>query len=622
MYPSRFVSVTAPNFCPGWASYGDIKTDLKQCQIMISFNAIVQNMKIASFLLALLVAFQSESNTIRAHDVDKSNSVATYCANGLDFVSINQFKDFIEEFKQKSEIELSHEKIDKHCIKHRQAILDMEEIVSIRNVCDAYKIDSMVDYHKKYLKTSKLSTQSKPMTRKFFTKYAIQVAYTCKRNLLRNLELAREELRDRSKVFEEARDRVYRDEPSIQSNIKLIEEQPDDPAATNVKPRDEAELTLSEYREALTKLRRPEDILTFERKDCKTSSHRKITIARDELQIFFKPALMCHQLNRYYAGSILSIAKLANIGYSAIDGDLDVQLIDNQTVRDWLIVVQVCDPMLYMSMSRIEDDKAIIDTCSEKVASIEPMVFEDDLMELEPCALNEMVPKSEATRDAAQKLMKSALKRMAKANMMRQLGVGMKKSTIFKKSLKILSSRGYSNNAKSPNQQSESFSQSFTGSLHVGHGVQNLLNPPMTDRESFENLMEVISEERRSEQEERAMKSNSDDEAMSAFDPVSSLIGAITVMAIMLGFEWLFFVIMTLAARICHNLYFNFNNMLTFPPKVLSWSDADFARFNDRLEKIDEDDLYEYDELNSDERQQRVLLAKVFGKPPPMLYRE
>jgi len=552
------------------------------------------------------------------------DAIERYCENELDFESVDHFESFIADFKVKSKLEFHEEKVPRICLNDREAILELDGLISRTEVCDPDKVERLIAYHKRHFRSNPLFNLNKPVTRRFFTKYAIQVAYTCKKNLLKNLDMAREELTARSRVFDEARERVYSEEPSIKSNIKLIEEQPEDPVSTNVKPQDEAELTLNEYREALTKLNRVEDILIFDRDDCESGRHRETIITTDKLQLFFKPAVMCHQLHRYYAGSLLTIAKLANYGYMALDETLDSQIVESPQLKDWIVAVQVCDPLLFMSTKEIRDEVAIIDTCSPRVSAIEPIVYGDNFTDFDNELLKSMIPRSRASRARARSLMKSALRRMARMDMMKQLENGAKKKNVFSRSLALLSS--YKTGSKFKSQSDFSLGAGSTGgfSIRVSGSMSTVLpgnkfvQRSLSDEESYELLKQAINGDVRREVDE----GNEIDGAVSVFDPVSSLVTSLTVMVIMLSFEWLFFIIMTLAARICYRMYFNFENLLTFPPKFLSWSDADFARFSDRTERVDEDDLFDYEELSPDEQRQRELLSQVFGRPPPMLYKD
>lgn len=594
----------------------------KQQQQQIILLVLIQG-----FILVILNHNKTNSEFVgqqtKTNCSNQSNLVVCWCQNGLDFTSLQDYRSFIEQFKVKTHEQLRQDKVATGCLKYRDAILELESLIQTQDVCDPNKIDALIDYHLENFKSSSIfaSSRSKPIMHKFFAKYAIQVAYICKKNLIKNLELSREELGARSKVFEEAREKIYNDEPSIKSNIKLIMEQPDEPMATNVKPKDDAEMTLNEYRDALTKLKRPEDILTFDRRQCERSSSRRVNISKEKVQTFFKPAMMCLQLARYYSGNILSIAKLANAGYVAVDDELDVRLADDPMVRNWIIAAQVCEPMLYMRTERVEGDWAIIDTCSERVVSIESMAFEDNFDELDNEMLIEMLPKSEATRNNAQAIMKSVIKKMAKKNLMKELKSGkIKKRSIFSKSLNMLGGPLGPSGSSSIMQMNTA---STSCRLSNGAIDVSLLNEQSTgqsfDEGSFEELMKVLSDKTELSNSDHATSDDSSEGAVSMFDPLTSLASTLTVLAVMLTFEWLFFIVMTLAARICHQLSFNFDNILTFPPKVLSWSDADFTQYNDNLEKIDEDDFFDYDELNPDEQRQRDLLAKVFGKPPPRL---
>lgn len=595
-------------------------------------------------LAAIAVAAEEQTKQL----IKEYVSVEDSCANGLNFGSVREFMKFFEAYKQLEEEQLRALKVHKRCVKDRQAILELGDVLVTDMVCDPMKIDEFIDYHKKHIGSqpsafsSLFTDSSKPITRLFFRKYAIQVAHICKRNLAKNMAEAREELKARSKVFEEARDRVYNDEPSIKSNIKLIEEQPDYPPSVNVKPRDDTELALSEYREALTRLRRPEDILVFDRDECLKSKTRETLVSSDKLNTFFKPALMCHQLHRHYAGSVLSIARLANHGYVAVDEELDNKIADDASLRDWIIAAQVCEPMLYMAAAQKakprDDGMTVVDTCAEKVSAIELSVYEDNFDDFDEAALEEMLPRSKPTRESAQKIMNSALKKMAKMDLMRQLrkSGSSNKRSIFSKSLSVLKSytsgsSGAQDQLSARQQRNPSslntFSIQLSGELQkaVGPLDDAFVEPQLSDKQAYELLMTSLVEkpERSSSSNgELAPQDNGIDQAVAYFDPVSSLLTTLIVLAIMLTFEWIFFVVMTLAARLCHHLYFNFENLLTFPPKFLSWSDADFARFSDKVEQIDEDDFYDYDELTHDERQQRDLLSKVFGRPPPMLYRD
>lgn len=596
---------------------------------MNSFRPLARNVNVYQFLAAVIITLLyldgfscSESNLALIKEA---------CDNGLDFDKIAQYKEFVEIFKYLDEQQLKANKINKVCLADRQAILELDDIITKNYVCEIFKIDKIIEYHKKFFKLSLFSSTTKPVTHKFFVKYAIQVAYTCKKNLLTNLSISREELRARRKTFEQARDRVYHEEPTIKSNIKLIEEQPDLPASSNVRPHDEAELTMGEYREALVKLQRPEDILTFEPDECKSGSKRHETMVQhDKVELFFKPALMCHQLHRYYAGSILSLARLANHGYMALDEELDAQIQSDPVVRDWVIAVQVCEPMLFMTTKTFRGDMAIIDTCSSKVNAIEALVFDDHIGELESDLLDRLVPKSQATRGQAQKLMKSAYKRMAKIDLMKQLKSGAKRKSIFSKSLSILTNQNAAAELSNSSSRSraDSFSKHFTiqlsGDMAVTSGMEDrttkdFVRHDLTDEESFELLQNFVDTKHSTGS---TGSKNDIDKPVAFADPLSSLASSLAIFAIMLSFEWLFFIVMTLAARICNQLHFDFGSVLTFPPKFLSWSDADFASYNEQMEKMDEDDFFDYDELTPDEKKQRDLLNKLFGKPPPMVFRE
>lgn len=578
----------------------------------------------------ILILFALSVTECKSQDL-----VEKYCKLGLNFESINEFEKFMSEFLKLSNDQLASRKSLKICASDSEAIRALAELITTKDVCDMQRIDQLIAYHKQFfIKKGILRSHRKLITHEFFTRYAIQVALVCKRNLFKNLELARAELKDRSKVFEEAKERVYNDEPAIKSNIKLIEEQPDDPPTSNVKPRDEAEITLSEYREALAHLKQPEDILTFDPEECKNRKGTETLISKDKIQTFFKPALMCHQLHRYYAGSILSIAKLANIGYVAPQVELDNRIADDPIIREWIVAVQVCEPMMHMKGNEAtRGEMVVVDTCSEKISAIEPIVYEDSFDDFENSLLDELIPKSEATRRHAQKIMKSMLKKMAKVNLMKQLKSGGSKKSIFKRSLMMATHKesqyvGGRSSKRSATMSSEQLAR-LTAEL-TEHGNEHLkieelsgttsMPSRMSEEDAYNTLMEVVLTDDK-QMQCPASEDNGIDEPVS-FDPLSSLASSLLIMAIMLVFEWVFFIVMTVAARVCHELHLNFENMLTFPPKVLSFSETDFARFTEQLEYADDDDFFDYEEQNPEEERRRELLAKVFGRPPPIISRD
>lgn len=561
---------------------------------------------------------------------DSFKLITSSCQRGLDFDGIEEFHKFIEVFRQVKSFDRDS-KIPYDCRTGRQAILDLEQLVVKDDVCDRSKVTKLIDYHKKYMapKGFLLGPSNKVVTSKFFQKYAIQVAYTCKKNLIRNLRRAQEELKALGRVLEEAKEKVYMQEPTIKANMDLLEERLDDPSSANVKPSNDVELGLNEYREALTKLSRPEDILTFDPDDCRSNQNREIKVSSDKVSIFFKPILMCHQLHRYFGGSILSIARLANYGYMAIDEELDAELLASATIRDWIVATQVCDPMVYMKSSISKDEWTFVDTCANEVEAIEVLVFDDDIEELEVNKLEQFIPKSEATRSHAQRLMKSALRKMAKIDLMRQISEDTSNRSIFKKSLRALASRRKSIGSMGVKQEfmvklqddlSKPISPTATldqVELYKGEFKQ----PPIPEQEAFKLLEQMVSEGQETSRLQAQCGLDRSDQPVS-FEVMSHVASIATILAIMITFEWIFFIVMTLAARLCHHLYFNFEHMLTFPPKILSWSDADFARLTDKMNKMDEDDYLDFEELSQQEQEQRLLLAKVFGNPPPMLYKD
>lgn len=595
---------------------------------------LLRLVRVGTYLLIVLIclinftlhetdAFKTTTKAAIKAPVANMEVITIACKLGLDFADINEFKVFIEEFKLATEEQLQQERVASKCIKQREAILELEKLIVTDHVCDTSQIDNLISYHTRYLKSSRLNVfAGKPITQKFFSKYAILVAYTCKRNLIKNLEESRELLRGQEQSLEQAKEKIYRDSPELKSNINLIMEQPDAPSNTNAKETSETEQTLGEYREALTRLKRPEDILTFERSECEKSSSRRAEIVASEMQMFFKPTLVCLNLAQYYSGSVLSIARLANYGYTAYDAELDVKLADSALVKDWIVAVQICEPMLYMRTEKIDQEVAVIDTCSERVTTPENMlVFDDKLEDFDNERLEEWLRRSEASRPNNQKIMRSTMKKLAKANLLRQIKrSNMKVWTILKIGFKeMMSSSTYKVDMLSTTRQVSQ--QLSKGSINTEGLWENKKSGEQAAQEALDTLMAAVEDD---DETKRSNRADDDDELDGAvgFSIEASLLTSLTLWAITMTFEWIFFVVMTLAARICHRMNFDFDSMLVFPPKVLSWKDAEFTRYAKSLEGIDEDDFFDYEELTPDEQKQRDLLAKVFGRPPPMLFRE
>jgi hypothetical protein len=580
--------------------------------------------------LCLIGSFALRETDAAEHDVKQATTavkadmdvIVSACKRKFDFATIDEFRTFIKQYKLVSDEQLSDAKVLSKCIKQREAILELDQLVVTERVCDSVQIDKIIDYHKRHIKSSRFNVlATQPLTYKFFAKYAIQVAYTCKKNLVENLNESSQLLRRQAESLERAKEMVFKERPDIKLNLKLIAEQPETPEMANFKQRSETETTLGEYREALTRLRRPEDILTFERAECKKSRTRRVKVAASELNMFFKPALYCLNLAQYYTGSLLSIARLANYGYTALDSELDLALADSPLVKDWIVAVQVCEPMLHMRTETIEQDKATVDTCAERVTTEENMmVFDDKLEQLDNEQLEDWLLRSEASRANNQKIMKSVMKNLATARLLKEVNEGhLKTGAILKAGFNRLRKPGASVQVDTLSLTQE-LSQQLSSTAKGGGSDAGTKSDEMSEQESFEALVQALGEEQEIESVHRVVDDGLDGPV--SFAMTSALTSTLMLILIMMLFEWLFFVVVTLAARICHQMNFAFDNMLVFPPRVISWKDAQFAGYVKSLEKIDEDDFFDYQELTPDEQKQRDLLRKIFGRPPPLLYRE
>lgn len=582
---------------------------------MKSIEQLTSKMELISgqmcLILVALVASQSIMTT------SAPVSIEEVCKSKLEFNKLSEFRAFYEEFKQLNLENIDSMDLDSRCKRQLRSIIDLESIVSVTNkVCDSEHIDRMVDYHDRYL------LKSHAITAQFFKLYAVQVSYTCKMNIKKNLSAAQSEMQQLTKVLTQARNAISNDS-NLKTNLQMISSQTNEPASANVKPKTREELVMDEFRDLLTQSARVEDVLAYKQQDCLKASKEKAhpSISKRKLDVFMKSALICHRLSRYYSGSILSLARLANHGYTAKIDKLDEELAQSRHFKDWLIAVQICEPLTHIKahVKEGDPDSYVLDTCAtyEMAEVSEPMVFEDSFDEIGD-DIPLLAKLSDSSKDAAKKKWRSASRSIMKLKV--------KKTLKEKKSLKskigsIKSLRkslgndiynvgsdddddGYSDEDMEASYLSRLdtsvFEDEETASIASMKAIQALMPTyeSLTDNEVFPDEKEVRF----------------------GFDPVSYFTSLAIITAVMLAVEWIFLIALTLMARLESDV--ELSDVLRFPPKFPSLKPhTNFERVLHEYDDLDEDELIRYDELTETEKMHQRKLRKIFGRTPPAKFR-
>lgn len=554
----------------------------------------------------------------------EASLIKRVCESKLKLDKLIEFREFIEEFKKVDLDSLKARGINNLCLKQRQSILDLEEIVSVtRYVCSYEHVNKMIDYHDKYL--HKKLFKPDPITGHLFKLYAVQVSYTCKMNIKKNLATAQEEMRRKTKDMLEAREAVSSNS-NLKTNLQWISSQPDEPVSSNIKPKTSEELLMDEFREILTKSTRVEDVLAYKQQDClqANSNNNKdnkgeanvTTISKKKLDVFQNSASMCQLLSRYYSGSILSLAKLANHGYMAKLDDLDQELAQSRRFKDWLIAVQVCEPLTHIRTNPdlANPDYYILENCvPDSITDEEPMIFDDHFNEIGD-NIRQLAKTSDSSKDAARAKWKAAATSIMKLKIRAQLR---DKKTLKDKLASlfslIINPRRLDNDEDDSDYSDEEMEKSYISRVDVSllrtdevAGIQSMraitaLMP------TFDSLSEndVFPGEK---------------EVQFSFDPASYFTTLAILTAVMLAVEWVFLIALSLMARIESSI--EFSDVLKFPPKFPSLrKHTDFKRVLDDYDDLDEDELIRYDELTESEKMHQKKLRKIFGRAPPAKFR-
>ena len=98
-----------------------------------------------SFLCSVNFMLTARGHSELGETADKARLVAEQCKRGLDFERLEDFGEFLTAFKLvlKEEQWKQLESIVPACHKHKEAILELEPLIELRNVCDPIKIDQL-----------------------------------------------------------------------------------------------------------------------------------------------------------------------------------------------------------------------------------------------------------------------------------------------------------------------------------------------------------------------------------------------------------------------------------------------------------------------------------------------
>lgn len=230
------------------------------------------------------------------------------------------------------------------CLRQAEAILSLDPIIGEReNVCKKSHIDKIRAYRRQFIINQKVK-----LTRPFFTLYAEQVSFICKRNLLSSLNKA-----DKS-LFTEQDYQVIRPETSSDRS------RTDDQLAGHLEGQDEnskshcAEsnpLTCEKSINELAQVLRDDEATTTGNQEVQDIVLKTTQSLRVGFQTMFD---VCVKFEKVYVNTVSPIVRLAQMGFDARYDRFDEKSREDKMMQLWFNITLVCDSVLRVHLSDLE----------------------------------------------------------------------------------------------------------------------------------------------------------------------------------------------------------------------------------------------------------------------------
>ena len=244
------------------------------------------------------------------------------------------------------------------CLEQAEALLELRPILQQRaSVCSSEQAQLLEQYHRRHLKGRR--RRQRPVTAPFLALYSNQVALECKLNLVRSLNQASGQLRERG-LFERAlpwSSGAQATSAGATCDGRAVERLVDNIA---VQPK-QIDACVARY--ALSNVRsfnQLAELLEQERaepQEAKLEPERQQVSGAPSEELYLvvsdkdRPRLeqmleACAQLEPVYENSIMPIVRLLRLGYNPEHDQFERLCRSSEQMRDWCTVTLVCRPLL------------------------------------------------------------------------------------------------------------------------------------------------------------------------------------------------------------------------------------------------------------------------------------
>lgn len=312
--------------------------------------------------LAIICTLQIIVSIASSKEDDQfSETIKNDCKHKLDFKTIRQFREFIISYKQlevNAGLDIQKDPVLKRCFADKDSLYALDELISQydrKRPCKFQEIAKLENFARKYLLGNR-----KSLALKFFTLFGLNIGFRCKLNLLAHLRQADMEadqvdfiysmasptgwnalINDHTKKSMKFGTSSYAEANVINRVAKLI------PGFDQID-----QLDYMSFDHAFDKVpfgdRNRIESFSYQLGDIQTASKLK--------EYLNKIIQSCQNLDQLYVNSVLSLARLNELGLL-----IESKLIDEQhgrsiTLHKWLAAASFCQLMVRVSVELVGED--------------------------------------------------------------------------------------------------------------------------------------------------------------------------------------------------------------------------------------------------------------------------
>lgn len=302
--------------------------------------------------LAFLIISLATQEIVRSVSSQESTAsdldfVSAKCSSKLDFETIEEFYDFMRRFVA-LDVAAIHAEPLKKCLDHKSALIDLKELIDNydkKRPCKQSEIVKLENYARKYF----LVKKQRPWSLKFFTLFGVNIGLKCKLNLLAHLKQADTEVNLLDFIYSMASPTGW--DILIAEHTKRTEEASGSKSIVNRLAKLVPALTLVEQLDFML-FDHPLNNYDSSGKDVQKtgleSSFFELAsadTARELRGFLVKIVEACQNLDQLYYNSILSLARLNELGllvsFKLVDDIHESSLL----LHRWLAAASFCQVM-------------------------------------------------------------------------------------------------------------------------------------------------------------------------------------------------------------------------------------------------------------------------------------